>query len=708
MTEVIEAQLNFIKIFASSLSIERISKIEAFKSIILEIFNLEGMFYLLANFIDEDLHGHLVDLIFSAVETEEEERLVWSIYKSFASPSNFIALPHEFIKLKSKEINKKLVEDLIKILARIDLKFNSAWLSQFGILIRLRTISTSEALLVAKTISPSLRYFGTETKHFCNFIRLAFLDNLIATKSSKYVVNFSNFRPETPENLVEFYISLWNLIVNDLPLSLEDTEFYNFLGSAIKDLEMEFPGISEQFNSNFFDESEKLKSIQFIHKIAEFKFDISTVENAEKVVEFIELYFETEIKEISIKDIRFGLNLIYKKFLNIIKILNCEKFEFEIYSKLKLILSQKLKKYSEFIENFKEISELETFVDFAFSFPEISEAEIIFNFLYLKIDGNSEFLSFFFHKFSQNLQNRQNFFCIRLDRREFVKFDRFTIQTFLESIKNCPLSDRLVLFLTGAYLNDFLSQAQLFYFLENLKLKNYSNLSFDGPEILSFFASISDFSYFEFEESSETLNQRATNSQINTIKSLEILSSFNGELLDTFESGLIPWFCGRIVSFEKLKLEISETDQLVSFTNFLNYDNSIEESSSFITKIILHFLQFGASENDLKAAFEFIKKFREKLKIDLVAREKRTLAVASSFCLLIFIIRSNESIVPFEYALDVSFITILLTYLILFFLGHESLQVKMLSYFRVSIYLQGLQRPKYSCKTLPLHGQIMF
>lgn len=662
MTEVIEAHINFIKIFTASLVIDRMAQIEAFKKIILDFNTLEGIFYLLSNLVPHDIQCHLVNLIFSAVDSEEEESHVWSLYTRFASPSNFVALPHEFLIFHSKVIKWKIAEDFIGILSQINLQLKAAWLSQFGLLIRFRTISTSEALLIAKTINLSLPNLIPGFDHFSNFISLAFLDDLIIKKPLETVLNFFNFCPERTENLMNFYIILWNLIVSDLPTPLEEEEWSSFLIFAIKDLEIKFPGISEQFNSKIFNEIEEWKSIQFIRKIDEFNFDISSTENIKKVIEFIEIFVETEIKEISIKEIRFSLNLLYKKFFEIIKKLKLKNEVSEIVEnreKLKIILSQKLIKYSKFIENFKEIFDVEIFVDFAFSLPEISEAENLFHFIYAKIDGNDQLFSFFLQKFSEKFKNRQNFFFICFDRGQFVKFDLLVIQNFVESIKNCQLTDNLIQFITGAYLNGFVTQEQLFNFLESLKNGNYSNLNFDGSEFFGFLASITEVTYFEFREDSpkQTFNQFSENSQANTIKILEILSSFNdGELLDKFEIGLIPWLCNRIVAFEHLKPELSEIDQLNHFTRILNSsDLTINQSARLCTKIILQFLKFGASEKDLKITYEFIKKLRIRFMVDLLSHDKRFMAVASSFCLLVFIIRSNDSLVPIDYALDVSF-----------------------------------------------------
>lgn len=654
MTEVIEAHINFIKIFTASITIDRIAQIESFKNIILDFNALEGMFYLLSNLVSEDIQGQLlVNFIFSAIENEEEEKLVWSFYNRFASPSKFIALPHEFLCFQSKEIKKTISYDLIKILSKNDSEIKAAWLSEFGLLIRFRTISTTEALMMTEAFNMNI--ITTNILHFSNFIRLVFLDDLITEKLlNENVLNFFNFCPETPENLREFYIFIWNSVVSNLPVPLEEVEFSTFLVFTIKYLEMKFPGISEQFDSKIFDELEEMNSIQFIRKIDEFNFDISTSENFEKVIEFLDVVVEAELNEISIKDVRFSLNFLYKKIVKLIEKLKTSTSTFDFVD-LKLILSKKLQKFYNFIENFKETSELELFIDFAFTLPNISDAEELFHFIYFKIDGNSELLSFFFQKFAQNLKNRPNFFFIRFDRDEFVKFDHFVIRNFLENIKTCPLSDYLFLFLTRTYLNGLLGQEQLFEFLENFKNRNFSkNLNFNGSEFLGFFASISEVSYFEFRQESQELlfDQVTENSKANAIKSLEILTSFDG---DEFEFSLIPWLCNRLAAFEHLKPEITENDQLAHFS--LNLNLSIEESARLCSQIISHILKFGVSQNDLKNIFEFIKTLRKKFDINLVSNEKRALAVSSSFCLLVFIIRSNESIVPIDYALNVQNLT---------------------------------------------------
>ena len=680
ITELTTSFVTFLRSFISSLILKRLGQVEDFKTVILDFTNLEAAFYILTNFVAEDSQNILIDLIFSAVDSEDEERLVWSFYKTFASPSICIPLPHEFLVTgHSKQLRNLLVDDLVKILSSSTEKFNTAWLTQLGLLIRFRIISNSEALRIAEIFSVLFERSKKnkfETGHLCNFMRLVFLDDLITLKpeTDEVVVNFLNrLPPKTPENLEQFYISLWNLIVSKIPVDSDSEELSQFLVHVIKELEMKFPEISQNFDDNLFDDFEVLKSLEIIRKINDMKFDFSNSEGKRKIFEFFS-EFQYEITVISIKNFRLVLNMIYDRLIETVRALssldspsdnklssvdnniidNQTTDSGDDYS-LQIVVTKSLKNYTKFLPKFQEISEVELFLNFAFTLTKISDAEKFFDFIYDKISGNSNLISFFFSKFAEKLRHRLDFFFVRFDRSEFKKFDKITIETFLENIKNLPLTAGTILFLTGAYVNNFMTPEKLFIFLEKFKSKNYLNLKFNGPEILGFFAAISDVSFFEFQEetTSEFLNQKIENSQEIAIKSFQVLTSFEGDLREEFESGLIPWLCARLVSFENLKPEASEIDQLANFENLKSTALSINDSATLCTKILSIFLQNGASNRDLRHALVFLKNLRQKFTMDLFNQEKKHLAVAASFCLLIFIIRSNDSLVPSDFALEV-------------------------------------------------------
>ena len=93
--EVSEVLSDFAQRFTSSILIDHISESEDLKRIVLA--NADGLFYIVKNVLSDETKAILIDLMFSAVGTVEDEVLCWSLYTKCASPSNFIPLPFEYL-----------------------------------------------------------------------------------------------------------------------------------------------------------------------------------------------------------------------------------------------------------------------------------------------------------------------------------------------------------------------------------------------------------------------------------------------------------------------------------------------------------------------------------------------------------------------------------------------------------------------------------
>ena len=153
--EMTRVLLNFLRTFTNSLLISRLSECSTFKSIILDEKALYAMFYLLKHRVVTELQSEiLIDAIFSAVGSQEDEKLAWSFYSENVSPSVCISLPFQFWIHRGNS-HRIISDELVKIFMKGDENedFDYAWLTQLGLIMRFRLLNSEQIIQLAHHLS---------------------------------------------------------------------------------------------------------------------------------------------------------------------------------------------------------------------------------------------------------------------------------------------------------------------------------------------------------------------------------------------------------------------------------------------------------------------------------------------------------------------------------------------------------------------------
>lgn len=591
-----------------------------------------------------------MNIVFSAVDSVHDEVVVWNYFKRFASPSVCLPLPHEFLSGgHSRGLHLSLVEDLKALLTAVDeVNFDSAWLTQLGLLIRLRTINMSQAIELLEVTASHFWDIGNDSVvHLNNLMRLVFLDELIQPNSNDSVVNYLNVpAPEIdPEELKAYYIQIWALINSNVSFSEEAAlrEFADMRLLILYQIELKFPGISDQMDSNDSD-ADDLSSMKFIQKISSFNCNIATQEDVDNIIQFLqETDSDADMNGISVNDTRLKLIHIIGKIKEIVENINNHlsgpspsHFNFEgLIQALENKISE-LKYVNYYVPSFTHESEVELFVDFAFKLTKFSQAVQFIDYIQAPISSNSALQKTFLASFARNLLLRPDFFCLRYIDTQFSKED---LIIFFDAILQVPSSVELLQFCKSAYMHRVLDQSRLWAFLANIK-------SIEGPEFVDIVATITDYSSLNFIQNSNAdivSKAHVDEFQLNTVKLFEFLQRFdNNELV---QAKLLPWICVKLISFESLKPASSKTEQLTEFPNLESANFSFDETVSISLRLISKLLHSGASTKDLNRVFAFIQNLRTNFTDLLVTTKNRKLSLSTTLCLLVLIIRAKESIV---------------------------------------------------------------
>ena len=661
--EMTRVLLNFLRTFTNSLLISRLSECSTFKSIILDEKALYAMFYLLKHRVVTELQSEiLIDAIFSAVGSQEDEKLAWSFYSENVSPSVCISLPFQFWIHRGNS-HRIISDELVKIFMKGDENedFDYAWLTQLGLIMRFRLLNSEQIIQLAEVISSKFGSNPPDLAHFRNFLRLAFVNELVRPVPVKEALNLTTERPAEADTF-DFYVTLWNLIVPKCQISIYEYEEFE---SVIFSLEKDFPQISAQLAIG---ERETLinghvESARFVSDITDFIINLSTTEGVEDAINFVREKVKEQISQFKIVNIRERLRCIHEKLLNLIKAI--EHSSIDDPTSLKTLIKEIGEKFiliSNFINVFPEVSgtdEIELLVDFAFKLEDLEDAELFCEFLYDRFENNEQNLSIFFKHFSENLNGRQDFFCLKLERQSVLRLNRRVFNEFLQSIKDVQVTENFVVFFTSAYLNGAVERELLFYFLESIKNSDLSSV--DGIKALNVLVcNTTEISFFEFNDnnsSPEFFDAKFSEIQANSVKLLDVLVNLRNDAVRA-ESDLIilPWLCTKISSFETLKIEISPKDQI----DFLAIEHDMQKNIRASVMVLLKVLQNGASKDDLKRIVKFIFQFRDSVTKMPSSHPSKNLSVAVAFTISILVIRTDESLVSVDFAESVRYISLIL------------------------------------------------
>lgn len=635
------------------------------------------MFYFAAHSGIESFPEIMTNLIFSSVQSVQDERLIWDFYKRFASPSNCLPLPHEFlVQGLSREIYLSLVTDLLSILTsdkdlEESVEFDMAWLVQLGLLIRFRLVSLMQAVELAEQMV--VYNWGNSVADCSNFmigIRFIFLDKLVQSSHDKTTVNFSNQPAPVydSEDLKLFYIKMWAIIVSKP--NFDDTEsfqdFMDTLNVILYQLDFKFPRIIDDLDLEGSDDP--FKFLEFINLFNRLNMEFVSQVLVDKIAGLFGTIVLAELESLTIHSLRYKLSFIVfilaKVIQNINKCLPSPTLNFvNLINAIEKAISE-IEVVGVFAPEFSEESEVILFVDFAFKLTEYSQAQVFINYALHRIGSNPQLLSTFFSNFARNLLLRPDFFCLSFDPKEEARhFNASILDPFFDALIQVSCSGPLLEFVASAYLFGYLDHNRLWLFLDNLE-------SIDGSEIFNVAASITDISSFELivNDQSDAFDLKIPEFQLNTVKMFNLFLRFESEELDT---KYLPWICFTLASFESLKPQILEADQLTRFDELESSDLAFEDSAVISLQLISELINTGASQNDLKRVMIFVQNLRAKLIEATVNQPKKNIIVSTTLSLLVLIIRANESIVPIEFATEV--ITFNQHILIRFSLGNEFL-----------------------------------
>ena len=656
--EITKVLLNFLRIFKSSLLINRLSECSAFKSIILDEKALSAVFYLLKHRVVTELQSEiLVDAIFSAVGSKEEETLAWSFYSQNASSSVCISLPFEFWTHKGNS-HRIISDELVKIFMKggENEDFDYAWLTQLGFIMKLRLSNSDQIIQLAEVISSKLEVSQkADLAHLKNFTRLAFVKDYFFPVLINESLDFTSERPAEADAF-DFYVNLWNLVISKC--QIPEYEYAEF-ESVILCLEKDFPEISmylkigKDYPADLsFDE---LESSIGITKLV---LNLSTVEGVEDAINFVREKVKKHPFQLKIPTIRKYLSFIHDKLLNLTKAI--DQSPVDDSTCLKILINEIaetfvfMANFSKFLPEVSDPAEIELLVNFAFKLDNLQEAELFCGSLFERVESNEQNLSIFFKQFSENLINRQDFFCLRLERQTFLRLNRRVFNEFLQSIKNVQVTDEFVVFFILAYLNGAVERELLLYFLENIKNSDLSSVN--GIKALNALVSnITEISFFEFNDknsSPEFFEAKFSETVANSIKLLDVVVNLRNDVVRVeSESLILPWLCSKISSFETLKIEISQQDQ-IDFQS-LEIQHELQKSVRTSVKVLLQILQNGASRDDLKKIVKFICKFRDSVTKMPSGHPSKNSSIAIAFAVLVLIIRTDETLISVDYAISV-------------------------------------------------------
>ena len=661
--EVSEVLSDFAQRISSSILIDRICESEDLKRIVLA--NVDGLFYIVKNVLSDDTKATLIDLMFSAVGTVEDEVLCWSLYTKCATPSNFIPLPFEYLTKNNGLLSRVFYEDFMEIFESSDEVLNSSWITQLGHIVRFKLIPEEQIIEIATLMSS---HFGEETfenpNDLINFMCSAFFDELAQPNCPKETVNFLTSRPKVPCSRT-FYESLWNQIVckHHSKFPGNPDLLVSYISVVLQNLDSKYPKILESFNQNSSEEAlvedinDRMRFFDVMAKLQETDLDMET----DKLTEFIDTEFTREFQKFSIKSIRPRVTFMFTNLLTVIEAIETSETEDPI--KLRNLLGAIGRIFGSFLKVLRFVPEISTtqqiklLVDLAFKLDDFYAASDVLELTLLKLKSDKEteyldLLEIFFSQAADNLSHRPAFFPVKISRKKFTVLPVNVLSRFLESIKNfVVINEEFITFLGVAYMNDAVNQELLAFYMERIGSADSFIFKADCVAFYGFFSSVTNVSYLEYIQNNtpEYLQKKILDSQANSIKAFEVLTNLldhvDAETRNQLEKGILPWMCTRMVTYETLRPQLQATNQFNGF-NFNIKTKSPAENVNFLSQLIQKLIKSGASTTDLQKIYEFIRASEDHFK-DVKAL--KYLNSATSFALLVLILRTDATIVPVSY-----------------------------------------------------------
>ena len=605
LIELADTYVSFLSKFRSMLVIDELYVIEHFQKCILEKFNLDNLFFAIKYIISHERKADLIDLIFSAISETEQEIYVWSRLKFTAATKVFIPLPFRYLtKNRHSLILNTLPEDILYILDGNE-TLDSAWLVQFGLLIRFRLISKSSALNIAAKLSELIGTFIEENHNIVYFMRLVFFDDLIGPGKTNETLNYLNSESFTKElgfdfDLKEFYIKLWQLIVSKVLISNHESKFIKFVYDLQSNLEIKFPGISYSLENLFLNSEDSLKCLNFDTLLSDFQVDSSE--------------FESEIAKNS--DFTFGSTIVclsnrLQKIITMIHAVNRIQIEVIESESSNILINEissliiNMEEHIKILPKITDFTELVEFVNFAFKLKSISVAKKVINFICMRIIPNSQLFSNFLEIFAENLIKYPNFFCLTPYSELFKNINLNDILIFIEKIKHVPITDDMLYFIAFSYMNyfNFFDQDLLCHFFENLNA--FIKPGFTGGDgFKTFVSSVTDVSNLYFSEDTD-FQKAFDQTQKNTLKLFQVLVNINPEFSCELCEVYIPLVISRLILNKDIIPVLVLSNQLEKFDINVN-SLDIKAASILCTKIILSILNYGVSLHDLEKIFIFV------------------------------------------------------------------------------------------------------